>query len=421
MQGTPKSLRIHIALVGRTNVGKSSFLNFITNQDVSIVSPVPGTTTDIVEKPIELLPVGPVNILDTGGLDDTSILSEERIKRTQKIFDRADVVVLITEPNIWTDFETNVVETTKKRSLPLIVVVNKIDLATPKVDFLTTINKFSDAILYISSLDKSSYNKKLDEFKGLLLKITKDIQGSEPILLGDLLPKDGFAIFIVPIDSQAPKGRIILPQVQAIRDVLDSNCAVLVVKETEYKKYLDSLGRRPDLVVCDSQVVDKMIAETPEDVKCTTFSILFCRFKGDLMTEVIGAAHSEKLEDGDNILIAEACSHHPMEDDIGRIKIPRWLQHYLGKRFNFDLAVGRDFPEDLTKYKLIIHCGSCMLTRREKLVRIHKALDTGVPITNYGLIIAKSKGVLERVLSPFPDILKSYRNVLCSSKKVLTL
>lgn len=421
MQTTPKSLRLQIALVGRTNVGKSSFLNFITNQDVSIVSPVPGTTTDVVEKPIELLPVGPVNFLDTGGIDDQSILAEERIKRTQRIFDRADVVVLIVEPNVWTEFEENIAQTTKKSNLPLIIVVNKIDKATPKSDFISLIEGYTQYIMYLSCVEKNLYDQKLDEFKKLLLKINESLGGKELPLLGDILPKDGLAVFIIPIDSQAPKGRLILPQVQAIRDVLDNSCGVLVVKETEYKKYLSMLARKPDLVVCDSQVVDKMIAETPEDVKCTTFSILFCRYKGDLMTEVLGSAYADYLVDGDNVLIAEACSHHPLLDDIGRIKIPRWLQQYLGKKLNFEVSVGRDFPDDLQKYKLIIHCGACMLTRREKLVRIQKAKEAGVPITNYGLIISKSKGVLERVLSPFPDILKAYRDVLNSSKTVLTL
>jgi len=421
MQTTPKSLRLQIALVGRTNVGKSSFLNFVTNQDVSIVSPIPGTTTDIVEKPIELLPFGPVNFLDTGGIDDQSVLAEERIKRTERIFNRADIVVLIVEPNIWTDFEERIVENTKRRNLPLIAVVNKVDLARPTEEFINTIRQYTENVMLASSVDKTSYDQTLNEFKKLLARTNEEFKNLELPLLGDLLPDDGLAVFIVPIDSQAPKGRLILPQVQAIRDVLDNHCAVLVVRETEYKKYLASLGRKPDLVVCDSQVVDKMIADTPEDVKCTTFSILFCRFKGDLLEEVVGSAYAEMLEEGDKVLIAEACSHHPLQDDIGRIKIPRWLQEYLGKKLDFEVAVGRDFPSDLSKYKLIIHCGSCMLTRREKLARIQQAKAANVPITNYGIMISKCKGVLERVLSPFPEILTAYRNVLQKKEKVLSL
>lgn len=419
MEKTPKSLRIQIALVGRTNVGKSSFLNYVANQDVSIVSPMPGTTTDIVEKPIELLPIGPVNFLDTGGIDDQSVLAQKRIKRTNKILERADVILLVVEPNIWTEFEQSIVDISKSKSLPLIIIVNKTDITKPTEEFLFQIRQNTEHILLASTVDKSNYNQTLEEFKALLAKA--GVVENQQSLLGDLIPQNGLAIFIVPIDSQAPKGRLILPQVQAIRDVLDNNAAVLVVKDTEYKQYLASLGRKPDLVVCDSQVVHKMIAETPKDIKCTTFSILFCRFKGDLMTEVLGSAHSEKLQDGDNVLIAEACSHHPLLDDIGRIKIPRLLQESLGRNLNFEVCVGRDFPEDLSKYKLIIHCGSCMLTKREKLVRIERAKSQGVPITNYGIIISKCQGVLERVLSPFPDILLAYKEILLSNRKVLSL
>ncbi|MGB9771820.1 MAG: [FeFe] hydrogenase H-cluster maturation GTPase HydF [Candidatus Kapaibacteriota bacterium] len=421
MLSTPKGLRLQIALVGRTNVGKSSFLNFVTNQDIAIVSPIPGTTTDVVEKPIELLPFGPVNFLDTGGVDDSSILANKRIQRTQKIFERADVVTLVVEPNIWTDFEKNLAESAKKQNLPLIVVINKVDLEEPKENFIDKIKEYTENVLSVSCLNKSSYDRTLEEFKKLLFKVSENIKDREISLLGDLLPNNALVVFIVPIDSEAPKGRLILPQVQAIRDVLDNNCAVLVVKDSEYKQYLTSLARKPDLVVCDSQVVHKMVAETPEDVKCTTFSILFCRYKGDLMTEVLGSAYADFLEDGDNVLIAEACSHHPLQDDIGRVKIPRWLHEYLGRKLNFDVFAGRDFPEDLKKYKLIIHCGSCMLTRREKLIRIEKARAQGIPITNYGILISKCQGVLERVLSPFPDILKAYKEVLASNEKVLTL
>ncbi|MGB9912182.1 MAG: [FeFe] hydrogenase H-cluster maturation GTPase HydF, partial [Candidatus Kapaibacteriota bacterium] len=403
------------------NVGKSSFLNFVTNQDIAIVSPIPGTTTDVVEKPIELLPFGPVNFLDTGGVDDSSILANKRIQRTQKIFERADVVTLVVEPNIWTDFEKNLAESAKKQNLPLIVVINKVDLEEPKENFIDKIKEYTENVLSVSCLNKSSYDRTLEEFKKLLFKVSENIKDREISLLGDLLPNNALVVFIVPIDSEAPKGRLILPQVQAIRDVLDNNCAVLVVKDSEYKQYLTSLARKPDLVVCDSQVVHKMVAETPEDVKCTTFSILFCRYKGDLMTEVLGSAYADFLEDGDNVLIAEACSHHPLQDDIGRVKIPRWLHEYLGRKLNFDVFAGRDFPEDLKKYKLIIHCGSCMLTRREKLIRIEKARAQGIPITNYGILISKCQGVLERVLSPFPDILKAYKEVLASNEKVLTL
>ncbi len=420
MIDTPKSLRIQIALFGRTNVGKSSFLNLIANQQVSIVSPVAGTTTDIVEKSMELLPIGPVTFLDTGGIDDHSVLSEQRVARTLKILDRADVVVLLLEANIWTEYEGSIVEETKKRNLPLILVINKCDLVVPEDNFLNSLKEFSKNILQISSIDTSKRNSYTNEFKEALQSIQNKFE-KEISLVGDLLQPNSLAVFIVPIDSEAPKGRLILPQVQAIRDVLDSGSAVVVVRDTEYKDYLGKLRKLPDLVVCDSQVVHKMVAETPPEVNCTTFSILFSRYKGDLLEEVRGSAYADFLDNDDKVLIAEACSHHPLQDDIGRIKIPRWLQQYLGKSLQFEVVSGRDFPNDLTKYQLIVHCGSCMLTRREKLNRIRKAKEAKVPITNYGIIISKSQGVLERVLSPFPNILNEYRRILNLHSKVVSL
>ncbi len=421
MIGTPKSLRLQIALLGRTNVGKSSLLNLIANQDISIVSPIPGTTTDIVEKPIELLPIGPVNIIDTGGIDDQSVLSQKRIERTRKIYDRADIIVLVVEPNKWTEFEEQIVQTTKEKNIPFIIVINKVDLENPNREFIEIIKSHTEDYFQVSSIDKSKYDEYINSFKKILLKIVEALYQKTIQLLGDILPPNALVVLIVPIDSQAPKGRLILPQVQAIREILDNNSAAFVVKNTEYSQFLNYLSRSPDLVVCDSQVVDKMVAETPHNVKCTTFSILFCRYKGDLKEEVIGSTYIDTLQNGDKVLIAEACSHHPLQDDIGRIKIPRWIQQYTGKNLQFDIAVGRDFPDDLKKYKLIIHCGSCMLTRREKLNRIAKAKEVGIPITNYGIVISKSKGVLERVLSPFPDILKEYVEYLKENKKVVTL
>jgi [FeFe] hydrogenase H-cluster maturation GTPase HydF len=417
---TPKSLRLQIALLGRTNVGKSSFLNLVANQEVSIVSPVAGTTTDIVEKSMELMPVGPVTFLDTGGIDDRSILSEQRVSRTLKILDRADVVVLLLEPNIWTEYEENIVQEAKKRNTPIILIINKCDLEAPKNDFINTLNDYSKKILQVSSIETFNRNLYINEFKEVLQSIQNKLE-EKVDLLGDILQPGSLAVFIVPIDSEAPKGRLILPQVQAIRNVLDSGSAVVVVRDTEYKDYLKKLSNLPDLVVCDSQVVHRMVADTPPEVKCTTFSILFSRYKGDLLEEVIGSAHADFLNDGDRVLIAEACSHHPLQDDIGRIKIPHWLQQYLRKSIQFEVVSGKDFPEDLTRYKLIIHCGSCMLTRTEKLNRIRRAKEARVPITNYGIIISKSQGVLERVLSPFPDILNEYRRILDLHEKVVNL
>ena len=411
MIGTPKSLRLQIALFGRTNTGKSSFLNMIANQDVALTSPIPGTTTDVVEKSMELLPIGPVTFLDTAGIDDKSVLSAIRIDNTMKIVDRAEIIVLICEPNIWTEYEENINDIAYKHEIPLIIVINKIDIEIPIKDYISTLKSKTNNVIFCSSIDSTNRNKYINEFKNYLLEILPTEYTNPFPLLGDLVPQGSVTILIVPIDKEAPKGRIILPQVQAIRDLLDSNSMSLVVKDTEFSLALKSLVQKPALVVCDSQVVHKMVAETPSDVNCTTFSILFSRFKGDLLEEVRGAAEISKLKPGDKILIAEACSHHPNEDDIGRVKIPRWLRQYIGNEIQIDYAVGRDYPSNLKEYKLIIHCGGCMLTRNEKLVRIHKAKEAGVPITNYGITISLTQGVLERVLSPFPEALEEFKKI----------
>jgi [FeFe] hydrogenase H-cluster maturation GTPase HydF len=409
MNQTPKSLRLQIGLFGRTNVGKSSFLNMIAGQDVALTSPVPGTTTDVVEKSMELLPIGPVVFLDTGGLDDTSVLAEQRIQRTTKIFDRADVAVLVAEPNQWTAFEERVLSEATSKKLPCIIVVNKTDLAAPSESFLQQLQAHTKNVILCSSTETAHRGKYIAAFKEALTQVCPDEFINAPPLVGDLLPPGGLAILIVPIDLQAPKGRLILPQVQTIRDALDNDAATVIVKEREYAHLLQTLGRKPDLVVCDSQVVLKMVADTPDDIPCTTFSILMARYKGDLIEEARGAALIDSLKDGDRVLVAEACSHHPLEDDIGRVKIPRWLRQYLGVKIQIDTASGRDYPENLQDYKLVIHCGACMLTRREMLVRIQKAREKGVAVTNYGVCISHVQGVLKRALSPFPAALEAFR------------
>ena len=402
MKKTPKSLRLQIGLFGRTNVGKSSFLNFIAGQDVAITSPIAGTTTDVVEKAMELLPVGPVVFLDTAGLDDTSGLAEARLKKTVKIFDRSDVLVLVAEPNIWTEYEDQVLEEARQREIPVILMVNKIDLDQPSESFIEKIREKTDRILFCSSVDPTRRDPSVNAFKKILIEICPEEFLKPPPLVGDLLPAGGLAVLIVPIDLEAPKGRLILPQVQTIREALDSDAAVYVVKEREYAHALQNLKTPPDLVICDSQVVVKMVADTPGPVKCTTFSILFSRNKGDLIEMAKGAAVIDTLNPGDKVLIAEACSHHAIEDDIGRVKIPRWLRQYVGGDLQIDVSSGRDYPDNLAEYKLIVHCGGCMLTRREMLARIQRAKEAKIPITNYGLCISFSQGVIKRVLSPFP-------------------
>ncbi|MDD2236277.1 MAG: [FeFe] hydrogenase H-cluster maturation GTPase HydF [Kiritimatiellae bacterium] len=410
MQNTPKSLRLHITLFGRTNVGKSSLLNLLAGQDVSIVSPEPGTTTDMVEKPMELLPIGPIVLLDTAGLDDQTVLSTERLKKTEEAYHRTDVILLVCENNLFDAFERNVIEHAAHAKTPVIAVVNKIDCAPPEPSFLAMLKEQATAVITCTATDPRQRETLLTEFKRALLLACPDDFLQPPPLVGDLLPAGGLAILIIPIDLQAPKGRLILPQVQTLRDALDNDAAALVVKEREYTAALQRLNQPPDLVICDSQVVMKMVADTPSGIPCTTFSILFARLKGDLAKFARGAAAIDRLKSGDRILIAESCSHHAMEDDIGRVKIPRWLRQYTGADLTFESFAGRDFPANLSDYALVVQCGGCMNNRREMLSRIQRCETAGVPITNYGVCISQTQGVLRRVLSPFPSALDAYLN-----------
>jgi [FeFe] hydrogenase H-cluster maturation GTPase HydF len=381
----------------------------IAAQDVAVTSPVAGTTTDVVEKAMELLPIGPVMFLDTAGIDDKSELSEARIRKTNAALERAEVCVLITEAGIWSEFEERISSEASVHNIPLIVIVNKADKLPVTQEFLEKVKKKTDKYVICSSIDMSNRQSYVMDFKQKLIEAVPEEMLRQPSLVGDLLSPGDIAVLIVPIDLQAPKGRLILPQVQAIRDALDNDAATLVVKEREYASVLQSLKNPPGLVVCDSQVVLKMVADTPAEIPCTTFSILFARFKGDLCEEVRGAAAIDTLSTGDKVLIAEACTHHAAEDDIGRVKIPRWLRQYCGEELQIDVCSGRDYPENLSQYKLIIHCGACMLTRREMLVRIQKAKQAGVAITNYGVAISFLQGVLQRVLSPFPVALETLK------------
>ncbi|AEE15124.1 small GTP-binding protein [Thermodesulfobium narugense DSM 14796] len=412
MNKTPRGNRLHIALLGRTNVGKSSFLNMITGQDVSIISSIPGTTTDVVEKAMELLPIGPVLFLDTAGFDDKSTLANLRLKKTYNVFNRADVAVLLLEPEVWTDYEEEILKETQKREIPLIAIINKIDLKEPSNNFINQLRSRIGQVVIISALDKKNRDNYVNAFKTQLLKICPPDFLQPPPLIGDLLPPSGLAVLVVPIDLEAPKGRLILPQVQTIRDTLDNDAAALVVKERELAHILNILKIKPNIVVCDSQVVLKMCADTPKGIPATTFSILFSRYKGDLIEQAKGAAHIEALKTGDKVLIAEGCTHHPIEDDIGRVKIPRWLRQFVGSDLQIDFYAGRDYPDNLGEYKLVIHCGACTLNRREMLERIQMAKEVGVPITNYGISISLLQGVLKRTLSPFPAALIAFEKEL---------
>lgn len=394
MQTTPKSLRLQIAIFGRVNAGKSSFLNLVTGQETAITSEIAGTTTDVVEKAQELLPLGPVLWLDTAGFGDNTELSGQRLEKTIKTLDRADIAVLVCEGDNIGEEENKIISLTSQHKIPLIKIYNKAD----KYSITAT-----DGII-ISAADKNSRDKVLNELKAALIKVCPEDFINRRPLLGDLSPEHSTVVMIIPIDYEAPKGRLIMPQVQAIRDCLDNNQNVLVVKENDYKAVLQNFKNPPALVVCDSQVVDKMVTETPADIKCTTFSILMARFKGDLQKMTAGAEMIDKLQDGDKILIAESCTHHAVEDDIGRIKIPNWLKKKTGKNLQIDYVSGCDFATNLQDYKLVIQCGGCAINRKEILSRIYKCEQAGVAITNYGVCISKLKGVLPRVLEPFNDI-----------------
>ena len=371
----------------------------VTGQDISITSDVAGTTTDVVEKAQELLPIGPVLWLDTAGFGDDTKLSDKRIEKTIKVLDRADVAVLVCEGDKIGKIERKIIEQIEAKKIPLIVVFNKADIR--KV-------KNPEGAIVVNSLDKSSRDKVLNELKAALIKVCPEDMLNPPALLGDLAPQHGTVVMIVPIDYEAPKGRIILPQVQAIRDCLDYNQTVIVVKENDYAATLQNLKKAPDLVVCDSQVVNKMVEETPQQVKCTTFSVLMARLKGDLDKLTQGAAAIWNLEDGDRVLIAESCTHHAMKDDIGTVKIPNLLKLKTGKDLIIDHVSGCEFPYNLDKYNLVIQCGGCMQNRREILSRINKCEQVKVPITNYGICISELQGVLARVLEPFGDTYHRY-------------
>jgi [FeFe] hydrogenase H-cluster maturation GTPase HydF len=401
---TPKSLRLQIALFGRTNAGKSTFLNMVAGQDVAITSPLAGTTTDVVEKPMELLPLGPVVFLDTPGYGDTTELGEKRIARARKIFERADVVTLLCEANVWGEPEEELLAEAQSHNRPVIGVITKTDLTPPAPEFLELLSGKGIAHLLLSA--PGNREQVLADFKGELIRVVPEDFLMPPPLLGDLIPRDGCVLLIVPIDLQAPKGRLILPQVQAIRDALDHEASVIVVNEEGFLPMLEKLKTPPDLVVCDSQVVKRMVTEIPPEIPCTTFSILFARMKGDLETQVKGAAAIRTLKPGDRVLIAEACTHHAAEDDIGRVKIPNLLKKYAGGDLQITVCSGRDYPADLAEYKLIVHCGGCMFNRAEILSRFQAAERAGVPITNYGVAISFVSGVLKQVLKPFPSASK---------------
>lgn len=398
MQNTPKSLRLQIAVLGRVNAGKSSFINLITGQDTSITSDVAGTTTDVVEKAMEFPNLGPVLLLDTAGFGDDSALNEKRLQKTADALQRADIALLVCVGDEMGEIENKIIEKARQLSTPLIKVYNKCD----KHDITATDG------LKINSLDWNSREQVLNELNERLRASCPPEFLAEPPLLGDLAPENSTVVMIIPIDYEAPKGRLILPQVQAIRDCLDHNQNILICKENNYTDTLNNLLTPPGLVVCDSQVVDVMVSQTPPEIKCTTFSILMARFKADLTLMAKNAASIQHLKDGAKILIAESCTHHAVQDDIGRVKIPALLRKKTQKNLQIDFVSGCNFGKNLEQYDLVIQCGGCTINRKEMLSRLKKCEETGVKITNYGVCISELKGVLERVLEPFPEAYKAY-------------
>ena len=382
-----KSLRLQIGVFGRTNVGKSSFLNKITKQDISIVSDIAGTTTDVVEKSMELLPIGPVTFLDTAGLDDTSSLGEQRIEKTHKTLNRCDIAVVITDKFELEDTEKEIINEFKKLNIPYIVIVNKQD---------NNLDANSEYLVTSTLTDE----KIVDKFKHALIKLLPDEFINAPKIVGDLVEAKSTVILVVPIDKEAPKGRIILPQVQTIRDLLDSNCITLVVKESELQDALNSLKNPPALVITDSQAFKTVSEIVPETIPLTSFSILFARLKGDLQEFINGSKTISNLKDNAKILVLESCTHHAIDDDIARVKIPHLLKQKTQKELNFEYYTGHDFP-DVCKYDLIIHCGACMTNRKEILSRIMIANEKHVPITNYGIVISYCLGILPRATKMF--------------------
>lgn len=387
---TLKSMRLQIGVFGKTNVGKSSFLNRITNQEISIVSDVAGTTTDVVEKSMELLPVGPVTFLDTAGLNDESELGEKRVEKTMKVINRIDVAIIVCDFNGIDDYEKELIKKFEELKIPYLIVENKCDIKKVELSGY-------DNVLYTSVKDDEAL---VFKFKEALVKLLPEDFVNSPKIAGDLVPPQSTVILVIPIDKEAPKGRIILPQVQTIRDLLDSNCMPYVVKETELKQAIENLKTPPALVITDSQAFKKVSEIVPQDIPLTSFSILFARLKGDLDEFTKGGEAIENLKDGDMVLILESCTHHAIEDDIGRVKIPNLLRKRTGKNLVIHNYAGHDFP-DVKDYKLIIHCGACMTNRREVLSRILIANKSGVPITNYGVVISYCLGILPRAVKIF--------------------
>ncbi|MGN0205031.1 MAG: [FeFe] hydrogenase H-cluster maturation GTPase HydF [Coprococcus sp.] len=397
LNDTPSGERVHIGFFGRRNAGKSSLVNAVTGQELAVVSQTRGTTTDPVSKAMELLPVGPVVIIDTPGFDDEGALGELRVRKTRQVLNRTDVAVLVADSmEGLKECDRELIELFRQKEIPYLIAWNKCDL-------LSEVPAESASEIYVSATEKIH----IEELKEKIARLGKT-EENKLMLVGDLIRPGDLVVLVIPIDKAAPKGRLILPQQQVIRDILEAEAAAVCVKEYELRETLDKFRESPALVITDSQVFAKVSADVPPEIPLTSFSILMARHKGLLDMAVRGVAAVEKLQDGDSILIAEGCTHHRQCDDIGSVKIPRWLKNYTGKKLNIELCSGREFPDDLSKYKLIIHCGGCMLNEREVRYRMKCAADQQVPITNYGIAIAYMQGILKRSIGIFPHLLLEF-------------
>lgn len=402
LNATPSSERVHIGIFGKRNAGKSSLINAITGQNLAIVSEAKGTTTDPVYKAMELLPLGPVMIIDTPGIDDEGVLGSLRIQKAYQVLNKTDIALVIIDAAVGPSAEDlRLIKRINTKKIPLLIVINKCETINEDKKTAYQALLSNGKLLFVSAEQELN----IFELKEAIAQ-TVPADENKAQIVADLLSPSDFVVLVVPIDSAAPKGRLILPQQQTIRDILEADAAAIVVKENELTNTLQNLGKRPKLVITDSQVFKKVAAETPADILLTSFSILFARYKGNLQTAVQGVTALDSLEDGDKILIGEGCTHHRQCDDIGTVKLPRWIKEYTGKNPEFIFTSGTEFPLNLSPYKMIIHCGACMLNEREMQYRIKCAADQNIPFTNYGITIAYINGILKRTVEPFPQIYK---------------
>jgi len=397
MDKAPKSMRLQIGIFGKRNVGKSSLINAITNQNISIVSEVAGTTTDAVEKSMEMLPLGPVTLIDTAGIDDNGILGEQRVKKSGQIIERTDIALIVCDYEGWDDFEQNLAKTFNEKKIPIVAVINKNDICEISEEKFAVIKAETAYQIRLSAKNDKDVTAKIKEG---LIRIAPEEFINPPAILENLVEPDDTVILVTPIDKEAPKGRLILPQVNVLRELLDNRCVSVVVTEHNLKQAIDLLKNPPKLVITDSQAFKTVSEITPKNIPLTSFSILFARLKGDLKTFVEGVYAIERLKDGDKILVCESCSHHAIEDDIGRVKIPNLIKKKTGKTLTFEHVASHDMIKNIEDYAMIIHCGGCMTNRREILSRIAKSKSAGVPITNYGITISYCLGILERAIEP---------------------